>query len=111
MFAFDNQKSQRFIILNRFPPCFCNNTPFFRFYLNFNARFSERILNFLLESYLLSKMGISGLIPFLDPVLEDVHIRQYSGKKVAIDGRTWLYRGAFGCAFELCMNLNTNKYV
>lgn len=56
-------------------------------------------------------MGIQGLLPLLDPVLEDVHIRQYSGKKVAIDGRTWLYRGAFGCAFELCMNLNTNKYV
>lgn len=37
-------------------------------------------------------------------------MRSYSGKKIAVDARAWLYRGAFGCAFDLCMNLDTNRY-
>lgn len=56
-------------------------------------------------------MGIQGLLPWLDPVLEDVRMKNYSGKKIAVDGRAWLYRGAFGCAFDLCMNLDTNRYI
>lgn len=56
-------------------------------------------------------MGIKGLLPLLDPIATDVHIQAYAGRKVAVDGHCWLHRGAFGCAFELAMDGDTDKYV
>lgn len=54
-------------------------------------------------------MGIKGLLPLLDPIATDVHIQAYAGRKVAVDGHCWLHRGAFGCAFELAMDGDTDK--
>jgi exonuclease-1 len=41
-------------------------------------------------------MGIKGLIPLLDPITQEMHIREYAGKTVAVDGNCWLHRGALG---------------
>lgn len=46
-------------------------------------------------------MGIKGLLPLLKPVQRKLHIKEYAGEKVAVDGHCWLHRGSFGCASEL----------
>lgn len=55
-------------------------------------------------------MGITGLLPLLASVTEDVSLSQYAGKRVAIDAYVWLHRGAYHCSTELCQNIATHKY-
>lgn len=38
-------------------------------------------------------MGISGLLPFVEDATTIVNIKQYSGKRIAVDASTWLHRG------------------
>jgi hypothetical protein len=54
-------------------------------------------------------MGIKGLLPLLKPVTKDIHIKQFAGKRVAVDGHCWLHRGTFGCSYELAMNIDTTS--
>ncbi|ORY00203.1 putative exonuclease [Basidiobolus meristosporus CBS 931.73] len=56
-------------------------------------------------------MGISGLLPLLKPIQSRVHISSYAGETVAVDAYVWLHKGAFGCAKELCLGEETDKYV
>jgi exonuclease 1 len=54
-------------------------------------------------------MGIQGLLPILRPVIEDVHVREFKGKTLGIDTFAWLHKAAFTCAYELGMNIKTDK--
>lgn len=54
-------------------------------------------------------MGITGLLPLLASITNPVHIKEYAGKVVAIDGHCWLHKGAFSCAMDLAMNIPTTK--
>ena len=56
-------------------------------------------------------MGISGLLQALSPVFNDAHVKQFKGKKVAIDGYVWLHKGSYACAMDLCLNKPTRKYI
>jgi len=56
-------------------------------------------------------MGISGLLPALQPITKDIHIRSYANQRVAIDGYAWLHRGAYSCSQELCLGIPTIKYI
>uniref|UniRef100_A0A7S1KUX0 Exonuclease 1 n=1 Tax=Percolomonas cosmopolitus TaxID=63605 RepID=A0A7S1KUX0_9EUKA len=56
-------------------------------------------------------MGINGLLPALKPCLNAVHIREYKGKRLAVDAYVWLHKGAFSCAEELCQGIATEKYL
>lgn len=56
-------------------------------------------------------MGITGLLPLLYPLSRDVHISEFRGKTVAVDGFSWLHKGTYGCAWDLCLNKPTRKYV
>lgn len=56
-------------------------------------------------------MGIGGLLLNLKDITEHVHIKEYAGKKVAIDTYVWLHRGSYSCASQLCQNIPTDKYV
>ncbi|KAK9453943.1 PIN domain-like protein [Dipodascopsis uninucleata] len=56
-------------------------------------------------------MGINGLLPLLKSIHEQSHIKQFSGKVVAIDGYVWLHRGAFACAADLAYGKPTSRYV
>eukprot|EP00729_Bicosta_minor_P016764 gene16764-20841_t len=49
-------------------------------------------------------MGISGLLPFVEDATTIVNLKQYSGKRIAVDASTWLHRGAYSCAVELIQN-------
>ncbi|KZO95426.1 PIN domain-like protein [Calocera viscosa TUFC12733] len=56
-------------------------------------------------------MGIKGLLPLLGDIREDVHLSAVSGKTYAIDGYSWLHKGAWGCAEQLAKGERTVKYV
>ncbi|KAF9141617.1 Rad2 nuclease [Linnemannia schmuckeri] len=56
-------------------------------------------------------MGIQGLLPLLKSIERPVHLKDYAGKTLAVDGYVWLHKGAFSCAQELCLGQLTNKYV
>ena len=43
-------------------------------------------------------MGISELIPLLKPALKEVRLSEFRGKRVGVDGNTWIFRGAYTCA-------------
>lgn len=47
-------------------------------------------------------MGVSGLLPALRDVTQPVHVREYSGRSVAVDAYCWLHRGSYSCAKEMC---------
>lgn len=56
-------------------------------------------------------MGIQGLLPLLKSIERPVHLKDYAGMTLAVDGYVWLHKGAFSCAQELCLGQPTNKYV
>eukprot|EP00871_Galdieria_phlegrea_P002842 jgi/Galph1/3559/GphlegSOOS_G2195.1 len=56
-------------------------------------------------------MGIQGLLPALRSISESIHIKMFANKKVGIDGYSWLHKGAFGCALELCTGTPTTRYI
>lgn len=63
------------------------------------------------EAGLATDMGIQGLLPVLKPVIEDAHVREFKGKKLGVDTFAWLHKAAFTCAYELAMNIKTDKYI
>ncbi|KAF6251552.1 PIN domain-like protein [Scenedesmus sp. NREL 46B-D3] len=56
-------------------------------------------------------MGINGLLPALKPIAKAVHVSKYRGQRAAVDGYSWLHKGAYCCARELCEGTWTDKYV
>lgn len=54
-------------------------------------------------------MGINGLLPVLKSIATTTHVSRYEGKTVAIDGYSWLHKGAYGCSREICENIYTDK--
>ncbi|KAF9570208.1 Rad2 nuclease [Mortierella alpina] len=55
-------------------------------------------------------MGIQGLLPLLKSIEKPVHLKDYTGQTLAVDGYVWLHKGAFACAQELCLGQATEKY-
>ena len=54
-------------------------------------------------------MGISGFIQTVKSVHEPMHINEYAGKTVAVDGNVWLHKGAFSCSRELALGEETTR--
>ena len=54
-------------------------------------------------------MGISGLLPVLKSITNSKHVREYKGQRVAIDGFSWLHKGSYCCARDLCEGVYTDK--
>lgn len=50
-----------------------------------------------------TKMGITGLLPFLKGIQRNVHISVLKGTKVGIDAYCWLHKGSYSCAMEIVM--------
>ena len=49
-------------------------------------------------------MGVLTLLKHLAPCLENSHVERYSGKTVAIDGNTFLFRGCYSCSEQVRTN-------
>ena len=59
---------------------FRTKEPFYRFFID-------------VPSIASAQMGIAGLLPLVDDATEIVNIKQYKGKRIAVDASTWLHRG------------------
>ncbi|KAG2212744.1 hypothetical protein INT47_000721 [Mucor saturninus] len=55
--------------------------------------------------------GIHALSPLLEKVQKPIHIKELSGKRVAVDGHGWLLAGAIPHASELARGVEKNDYV
>ncbi|CAL9201774.1 unnamed protein product [Musa hybrid cultivar] len=56
-------------------------------------------------------MGIQGLLPLLKSIMAPIHVEELRGQTVAVDAYSWLHKGAFSCATQLCKGLPTSKYI
>lgn len=56
-------------------------------------------------------MGISGLLPMLKDISEEVHIRSFAGQVAAIDAYCWIHKAAILCAEELILGTESSRYV
>ena len=56
-------------------------------------------------------MGISGLLPMLKDISEELHIRSFAGQVAAIDAYCWIHKAAILCAEELILGTETSRYV
>lgn len=54
-------------------------------------------------------MGISGLLPFVKDATTDVDLKQYSGKRIAVDASAWLHRGKG--TFFIKMQLSISRMI
>jgi exonuclease-1 len=55
-------------------------------------------------------MGIKGLLPLLKEIQKPTNLEAYRGQSIAVDAYIWLHKGAFSCAYELGMNIQTKAY-
>ena len=56
-------------------------------------------------------MGINGLLPAFKGICRPSHIGKYRGQKLAVDGYSWLHKGAYCCSRELCECVWTDRCV
>lgn len=56
-------------------------------------------------------MGITGLLPLLKGSMEEVHISQFKGKRLAVDAYCWLHRAVYGVSHELVKNLDSSVWI
>ncbi|KAF7727620.1 Rad2 nuclease [Apophysomyces ossiformis] len=56
-------------------------------------------------------MGISGLFQLTKSIQQSIHVKEYGGRVVAVDGNVWLHKGAFACALDLALQVDTTTYV
>jgi len=52
-------------------------------------------------------MGVPGLLPALKDVSGPTHISAFAGSAVAVDAYSWLHKGSYSCARELCEGVPT----
>ncbi|KAE8989144.1 hypothetical protein PF004_g15019 [Phytophthora fragariae] len=56
-------------------------------------------------------MGVTGLLPVLKSVTDQVHVSKYAGKTVGVDASGWLYKGAYSCPLDLVLGRPTDAYL
>ncbi|RKP21290.1 PIN domain-like protein [Rozella allomycis CSF55] len=56
-------------------------------------------------------MGITGLLGCFKSVINPYDLEKLKGCKVAIDGYSWLYKGSYSCAMDLCLNIDTRMHI
>lgn len=62
-------------------------------------------------SFVASRMGVTGLLPFISSTFTDCHLSHLRGKRAAVDASCWLHRGAHACAADLAQGVATNRYL
>jgi hypothetical protein len=54
-------------------------------------------------------MGIQGLLPALKSIMTPGHIRDYAGKRAAVDTYCWLHKAAYTCCKDICEGRPNDK--
>ena len=56
-------------------------------------------------------MAISGLLPMLKDISEELHIRSFAGQVAAIEAYCWIHKAAILCTEELILGTESSRYV
>lgn len=56
-------------------------------------------------------MGIPGLLPTLKSIMTPCHVRDYAGKRAAVDTYSWLHKAVFSCSKDMCQGRRNDKYI
>lgn len=51
------------------------------------------------------------MLSLLRPVTQKEHISRFKGKRVAVDGLPWLYKGCYGYTFQLNQEVHSNEFM
>lgn len=61
------------------------------------------------EAAAAAAMGIQGLLPALKSIMTPGHIRDYAGKRAAVDTYCWLHKAAYTCCKDICEGRPNDK--
>ncbi|KAL3669525.1 hypothetical protein V7S43_004913 [Phytophthora oleae] len=56
-------------------------------------------------------MGIDGFLRGLGEAVDRTHLRNFTGQTLVVDALSWLHKACYGCAYELSIGRDTDKYV
>ena len=57
-------------------------------------------------------MGIQNLHKLLQPAAKKVNLdMSWKGHRVGVDAMCWMHRGAYACAYELILGMETDRFV
>ena len=56
-------------------------------------------------------MGIKNLLPQLEGIMRDCHLKDFAGQRAAIDAYVWIHRGILAVTTELALGRPTTAYV
>lgn len=56
-------------------------------------------------------MGIQGLLPELKAITQTTRLAELSGQTCGVDTYSWIHRGVFSCATDICLERETSAYV
>ena len=56
-------------------------------------------------------MGIKNLLPQLESITRDCHLKDFAGQRAAVDAYVWIHRGILAVTTELALGRPTTAYV
>lgn len=56
-------------------------------------------------------MGIQGLLPELRSITQTTSLEELSGLKCGVDTYSWIHKGVFSCAMDICLGKPTTAYI
>ncbi|KAH9246983.1 hypothetical protein BASA81_015414 [Batrachochytrium salamandrivorans] len=56
-------------------------------------------------------MGIQGLLPELKAITQTTRLADLSGLTCGVDTYSWIHRGVFSCATDICLERETSAYI
>lgn len=56
-------------------------------------------------------MGIKNLLPALKGVEQRKSLEDFRGKRVAVDGYSWLHKAVHGCGYDIYINSDYTKFL
>jgi exonuclease-1 len=56
-------------------------------------------------------MGIKGLLQTLKGIENKKTLEEFRGKRVAIDGYSWLHKAVYGCGYDICISSDYTKFL
>lgn len=51
------------------------------------------------------------MLPLLKPITKKTHLRDFSGKTVAIDGYSWIHKGVYGSGLAIFEGKDVSSHV
>ncbi|KAL8004643.1 putative XPG/Rad2 endonuclease, PIN-like domain superfamily, 5'-3' exonuclease domain superfamily [Plasmopara halstedii] len=56
-------------------------------------------------------MGINSFLRQLNDAVDRTHLKEFAGQTLLVDALSWLHKACYGCAYELSIGRDTDKYI